>query len=214
MLGSAAALLVLFGYGHWANTGLRELDLALPLVANARSWHVTHTTSLLKVEEDVVCPFEYDATTTIGHLSKREVHAGHFYYTQLPTGQWSSREGNDFGHCSGGPQINNLGLAISMRVIRESGRISRGSTKEIGGRSCRVWNVLSALPTGGFAEQAATLCIDPETHYPLELASGGEAYQFSRWNEVSTIQVPQIDTAVVTETPNSVLGPDAGASHQ
>jgi len=185
-----------FGYFHRAAAGVKELDLALPLVADARSWHLIHTAGAVKVEEDVVCPFDYDATTTIGQLSTREVQVNHMYYDRNSAGQWNSRAGGEFGHCSGGPQINHMGLALNLRTIRERGVISRGGTKDVGGRTCRDWN----LGAPGISQTVATLCIDEENHYPLELASAQETYQFSNWNGVAAIEPPQIDTVATPST--------------
>lgn len=194
VLGAVTVLLLTLSYVHWTSAGLRELDLALPLVANAHSWHLTHTTGPLKFEEDVICPFDYDATTTVGEQSTREVHVGHMYYAQRATGEWNTQAGNEFGHCSGGPQINHMGLALDLRAIRESGRISRGPLKLVGGHACRIWNLLNPMPASGGPEQVATLCIDAGNHFPLELASSQETYEFSNWNHVSAIQPPQIES--------------------
>ncbi len=193
-IGAVAVVLAFFGYAHWSSAGLREVDLAMPLVADAQSWHVTHTMGAVKVEEDVVCPFEYDSTTTIGELSTREVHVGHVFYTRLSNGEWGTHGGNDFGHCSDGPRINNLGLAVALREIRENARITRGPVKEVAGYPCRVWNLLGPLPTKGTPDRVASLCID-DKHYPLELASSQETYQFTHWNQLPAIQPPQIDAA-------------------
>lgn len=207
VLGAVSVLIIALSYSYWSSAGLRELDLAIPLVANAKSWHVTHTSGPLRVEEDVVCPFDYDATTTINQQDAREVHVGHIYYTQQSTGEWSSRPGNEFGHCSGGPQINNLGLAVNLRRIRESGRISRGPSKAIAGRTCRVWNLLNPVP-GSRPEPVATLCIDEESHLPVELASVQETYQFSNWNSVPAIQPPQIGSSLG----QGMAAPDSSAA--
>jgi len=191
LLALGAATILAFGYFHRMAAGARDLDLALPLVANAHSWHITHSMGAFRLDEDVVCPFDYDATTTIGQLSSREVQVNNTYYSRNPAGQWNSRAGTTFGHCSDGPQINHLGLAVNLRIIRERGRISHGGTKEVGGRRCRIWN----LSVAGAPEPVATLCIDQENHYPLELASAQDTYQFSNWNALTAIQTPQLDVA-------------------
>jgi hypothetical protein len=56
----------------------------------------------------------------------------------------------------------------------------------------------------GSSEPLPTLCVDKETHYPLELATSVETYQFTHWNEVAAIQPPQMNTSVTPATGSDV----------
>jgi hypothetical protein len=185
---------------HYLGAGDREIDAALPLIANAQSWHVSHSMGPVHVEEDVVCPFDYDATSTIGQTTVRNVQVNNTAYMLNASGQWTSHPASSIGHCSYGPQIDRLGLAVELRIVRDRGILTRGGAKQVAGRSCRLWKL--RLP--GSSEPLPTLCVDKETHYPLELATSVETYQFTHWNEVAAIQPPQMNTSVTPATGSDV----------
>jgi hypothetical protein len=202
------------GYLYWASAGARELNRALPLVANAKSWHLVHTLGPMRVEEDVVCPFDYDQVTTLGPQSGRTIHIGHSFYTQSSTGQWNTGVGNEFGHCADGPQIDNLGLAVNLRFMVEKASISRGDIKVVAGQSCRVWNLLPrGVSVPGSPDHVATICIDEQTHYPMELSRPGDTYQFANWNGVPEIQPPDTQTAAPQPAPASYTAPTDAPSN-
>ena len=197
---SASILGCLVAGIHYLGAGDREIDAALPLIANARSWHMSHSMGSLHVEEDVVCPFDYDVTSTIGQTTVRYVQVNNTTYLLNASGQWTSHPASFVGHCSYGPQIDRLGLAVQLRIVRDKGILTRGGSKQVAGRSCRLWN----LDLPGTQEPLPTLCIDKETHYPLELATTVETYQFTHWNEVAAIQPPQIDMSVTPSAAGDV----------
>ena len=182
--------------------GLRELQTSRDAVRLATSWHSLRSTRrsdgswVMAATRDVVCPTDFDETTIHpeqnGATERRVEVQGHFY-SQLPTGVWTTL-GNGFiriPDCGRGPYLESLGNVYNdLDEIEQKGEVHRGGHLDTEGVKCQWWHITTANPT----QPKYSVCLAEDSHFPLVVTSEsyGFSYSFSKWNQTTiTAPIPQ-----------------------
>jgi hypothetical protein len=193
-------------------SGQEEIDKALPLVANATSWHQFEAMGPgANAETDVICPISYSNATNMGGAKTFRIVTGEKMYSKDGDEPWKFRAQRSYSnpYCYSGPKVDGQAMIISMRMVREMASLEAAEQKQIAGVSCQLYKISARMVSPGMNPDMGSICIDLKTHYPLEFSTHFGATQFSRWNAIAEIKPPEAPDMVDLDAPRQ---PDASSS--
>lgn len=174
-----------------------ELDRMVRAVRLARAWHVTSTgragSVLFQTDEDVVCPSDTHTVTRSltpsgpGEVTEEFITAADRIYEREAAEPWRSQPDPAPDKCRNGPSAGSQKLITLIDSIQHAVRVTAGPVITWKDGSCRLWDL------GGAANLPFhSICIEDATHLPRRLQLGGLLVEYSRWNQPTIIEPPEM----------------------
>jgi hypothetical protein len=176
-----------------------QLDRIEHALRLARAWHVVSTgrlnSQLFQTEEDVVCPSESHTVTRSltpsgpGEVIEEFVTTANTLYARENGEPWRSEPDPAPDKCQDGPSAGAQKLIPLIVLVKQVARVSQGPLVNLGGVPCRMWDLSGAsnLPFH-------SICVDEQTNLPVRLQVGGLVIQYSKWNQPTIIEPPEMSS--------------------
>ena len=203
LLALIAGFLITFGAWWWFHTRPSSTDTPVEItefewienaVGKARSWHSTTFGTLngqaVQEDRDVICPDEAHTITRMTdkagtlQLAHESVEASGTVYMRDATGPWVSQPGGATNSCAEGPMAGPEPFLSVLRRLKPTSSLQPEDMYAVEGRPCRTWVLYSSGTAMGM------ICVDEETHLPLEFRIGNLKVQYSNWNLPAAIPIP------------------------
>lgn len=174
----------------------------------ARSWRVSTIGTMrgvpFRTDQDVVCPDQSQTTTYAGPkgqetLAEEIIITKDKMYAHEGNEPWTSEPNTTTGLCAKGPMAGPNSLVETLQNWNRIADFRRVPDTQPSKSSCQVWGFYY----GGSPAPMATLCLDQDLKLPLEIQSGPLRLEYSRWNEIGGIAVPDIPLPPPTTTPTT-----------
>jgi hypothetical protein len=190
------SLLIAFSYFYYAHRGQRELGRTIVALETVRSYHYgTRETDYLRggVEVDVVCPSDHRRESYLfGRVAQVQIQVGDTQYFESRPNDWSVAKESPLKYCGSVLRIEGRSLLETLRFLGRNARIKKGAQKFIHGVTCQVYFSDLTYRPDGAVRIPSEICIEEKTHYPMEFREDGYITDFSKWNAVEPIELPDI----------------------
>jgi hypothetical protein len=198
------------------NSPMREIERSRDAVAAIKSWHyhtVRYVPSLPPetIDMDILCPsFQHRTSSYVDEKGATQVRETIYYFSSYynlignrwlaatkTAGQASSTDAGIFECRSDVGPLGGDEYSLPFAGIIDDGSVKRGELKDVGGESCREYDI--AVPTPHDPKEKDflfTMCISEQDHLPRETRrtppdsshEGMSLYQ--QWDAMKEPQLP------------------------